>query len=49
MKQPTAIIEWIVCVEKAKKRLGIPVGSFVPIRGELLRLAREIYCASPGY
>ena len=49
MKQPLAIQQWIACVEKAKKKLGIPVGSFIAIKGELLKEARQIYCSSRGY
>jgi len=34
---------WIKAVAKAKKELKIPKHEFVPIKGELLTKAREIY------
>ena len=49
MEQPVAIKEWMECVKDAKAILLLPVDTFVPLKGELLRMTQQIYCSSRGY
>ena len=44
MKVPKAIKNWQICVQAAKRKLKIPKNTYVPVKGELLKVARKIYC-----
>ncbi len=46
MKDP--VEDWKKCVRQAKRRLGIPVDSFIMVKGRLLKEAQKCYCAM-GY
>ena len=48
MRNPKAINDWMICVQQAKKKLGIPRDSFVMVKGKLLLEAQKAYCAM-GY
>jgi len=40
--------DWNSCVRKAKKKLGIPLDSFVLVKGKLLKETQKRFCAM-GY
>lgn len=44
----TPLSKWKKCVNRAKRKVGVPTKSFVMLKGELLKEARKCYCAS-GY
>jgi hypothetical protein len=48
MDNPKAIKDWMDCVQEAKRKLGVPVDSFMVIDKTLLKEAQKCYC-SKGY
>ena len=44
-KETQAIKDWKKCVKKAMKKMGIPLDSFVLVKGKLLKEAMKCYCA----
>ena len=48
MKQPKAIIDWMLCVKEAKIKFGMSPNVYEVIKGPVLKEAQKLYCAR-GY